>query len=141
VLGCGLLPTAGVLAESAAFGAHTSLVPAVEQLTGPLCHHDPARTPQLAGRALPVCARCVGLYAGAAAGGLMGLLVPHRPSAVRGALRFALGTTLIGLLAALIEAAGLIATSNAARVGLGALLGAGVPLLGALGGSLILKIR
>jgi uncharacterized membrane protein len=141
VLACGVLPAATVLAESVAFSAQTSLVPAIEHLAGPICHHDPERTPAIEGRLLPVCARCVGLYVGAAAGGLVGLLVPPHPSQVRRALLVAITATTTGLLFALLEAMGLLSTPNSLRLGLGTGLGLGVPLLGAMGGSLLLRIR
>lgn len=44
-----------------------------EKLFGFFCHQNPERSLHLAGMALPLCARCFGLYAGF---GLAGLLLP-----------------------------------------------------------------
>jgi uncharacterized membrane protein len=139
VLGCAVAPASWVGLEIGAFAAGTSLVPTVEAAVGPLCHHDPARTPSLGGQALPVCARCTGLYLGLAGGGLAGASVPLRPRWIARAAGGALLAAGIGLVAAVAEAAGLLATSNAVRVGLGVALGGAVPLIGALGGRLIAR--
>jgi uncharacterized membrane protein len=142
VLAAAAGPTLAVGAESAAFLMGRSLVPGVEAVTGPICHHERARTPVVrwgGDRALPVCARCTGLYLGAAAGGLVGAAVPLRPRWIGRVAAVALGLTGLGLAAAVGEAAGLVATANGSRVGLGILLGLAVPLIGALGGRLIAR--
>jgi uncharacterized membrane protein len=45
-----------------------------------ICHQRPERSFHTGGSQLPVCARCLGLYAGAAAGALAGLSLARRPS-------------------------------------------------------------
>ncbi|MEZ4239706.1 MAG: DUF2085 domain-containing protein [Myxococcota bacterium] len=135
-----VLPTAAVLAEGAAFLRGTSWVPAAEAWLGPLCHHLPERTLALGGRLLPVCARCTGLYLGVAAGGLLGLAVRLDPTSVKRAALAALAATATGFTAAVAEALGLIATGNATRVGLGLLLGVGVPVILVVGGRLMAEL-
>ncbi|MBX2803478.1 MAG: DUF2085 domain-containing protein [Myxococcales bacterium] len=132
-------PVVVVLAELVAFAVGGSLVPWVEQGTGSLCHHDPERTPQLLGAKLAVCARCTGLYVGAALGGLLALVLPTRGAGPGRAARIAGIALAVGFVAALAEALGFLATGNATRVGLGALLGAPIPLIGALGGRIMAR--
>ncbi|MGE0449985.1 MAG: DUF2085 domain-containing protein [Vicinamibacterales bacterium] len=48
-----------------------------------VCHQQPARSFALAGVPLPVCARCTGIYAGAAAAVLMAGLRRRRAAAAR----------------------------------------------------------
>jgi uncharacterized membrane protein len=82
-------PCPGRLAHAAAAGlllAHLALLAAWPALpAGPLrragealypllCHQRPERCYRLAGGPLPVCARCLGVWAGLACGALLGLL-------------------------------------------------------------------
>ena len=54
------------------------LVPGLHLAFGAVCHQAPERSWQWFGVALPVCARCFGLYAGALAAALLPLRVPGR---------------------------------------------------------------
>jgi hypothetical protein len=73
------LPPVLVGAEALAWsGDRPGVVAVVEHVAGPICHHDAGRTLVWGGRPLPVCARCTGLYAGAALGGVLGALVGRR---------------------------------------------------------------
>lgn len=56
---------------AAAAGVASPLVALMYEAAGLVCHQRPARSFQLSGVALPVCARCVGLYASAAAGSVV----------------------------------------------------------------------
>lgn len=120
-------PASLVLVEALAFGlGHPVVVRALEATGKPICHHRPERTLTVSGRLLPVCARCTGLYAAGPLGlltVLAGPLVPRRrlPLAV-GAV---LGASALGFVAAVLEQLDLLRTPNAARVGLGLLLGLG----------------
>jgi uncharacterized membrane protein len=114
------------------------LVALTERLGSPVCHHDPQRTLRL-GRLLPVCARCTGLYLGVALGGPAGVwLGAHRPWLGR-AMGTALVCLAIGLVAAVAEALGWIATGNATRLALGLLLGVAVPLVAGLGARVMIE--
>jgi uncharacterized membrane protein len=123
-----------VLAEIVAQSRGTSLVPPVEAVVGPICHHDPART--LPG--LPVCARCTGVWLGGAVAPLL-LMVPARPVPMRRAAIALLGGAALALAAALAELFGGIATGNALRVGLGLPLGAVLPGFLALGAAALFR--
>lgn len=124
-----LAPVVGVVVELALFAAGSSWVGVVEGWTAPICHHDPARTLELGGKLMPVCARCTGMYGAAAIGGVLGLAVGGRRQWVRTALAVAGVGLGLGLAVAAAESAGVLATSNPVRVGLGALLGAGPTLV------------
>jgi len=133
----GGLPALVVGFESLALALGGSVVPWVEGFTGAVCHHDPTRTPRLGATELAVCARCSGLYVGAAFGGLLAMALPLRGWVPIRALRVACMALAVGLVAAVAESLGWVSTTNAARVSLGVLLGAPVPLIGALGGRIM----
>ncbi len=58
---------------------HLSVLPAVVYTAGAVvCHQRPERSFHLHGSALPVCARCTGLYLSGAIGALAGWLGPGR---------------------------------------------------------------
>jgi uncharacterized membrane protein len=65
------LATAAVVSEAA--GRPSAWTHAVYLVGSRVCHQRPERSFHLAGVAWPVCARCSGLYLGAAAGGWLGL--------------------------------------------------------------------
>ena len=122
-------PASLVLLEAGAFSLGRPVVVSVlEALGPPICHHRPERTLTVDGRLLPVCARCTGLYAAGPLGLLtvfLGPLVPKRRLPL--ALGAAGAASAIGFAAALLEQFDLLRTPNAARVGLGLLLGLGPP--------------
>jgi uncharacterized membrane protein len=85
-----------------------------------VCHQRPERSFHLAGIQLPVCGRCLGIYAGAA----FGLIVPlRRVDRARRALSIAALPTIITLV---VEWTGLADPGNVLRAAAGAILGAGV---------------
>jgi uncharacterized membrane protein len=87
-----------------------------------VCHQRPDRCFWIHGRPMPVCARCTGIYAGAALAGPLGLLLASGVSGRRARLTAALAAlpTLISWGA---EFAGLAHPSNAMRAVLGLPLG------------------
>jgi uncharacterized membrane protein len=89
-----------------------------------ICHQRPERSFHLAGAQLPVCARCLGIYAGAAAG----LIAASggRVSAARRPAVTILLATLPTIITLVVEWAGLSNPGNAMRAAAGAVLGAGV---------------
>lgn len=128
-------------ATALAWGAlgSSGWVPAIEAALGPVCHHAPARTLTVGGEPMAVCARCSGLYAGAALGAWTGWLTPRPWLRVGAGLAGA--ATALGLAAAALEAAGALATTNEVRAGLGVALGFGVPWVAARGGALLARAR
>ncbi|MBI3046683.1 MAG: DUF2085 domain-containing protein [Acidobacteria bacterium] len=95
-----------------------------------ICHQIAERSLSLDGAQLPVCARCLGVYMGAAVALLPGprrlrCRVPRHPASARGVAILALalnGATIA------VEWADLWQPSNAVRAAAGALLGAAVGL-------------
>jgi uncharacterized membrane protein len=100
-----------------------------------MCHQQPARSFQIAGRPMPVCARCAGLYAGVLAGLVAAMAWwPSRggrsPDRVRRALVSALGVAAVPMaLTVAAEWAGFGMPAHAVRAGLAVPLGAGMGLL------------
>lgn len=78
-----------------------------------ICHQRPERSFHLAGVQLPVCARCVGLYASGALGALVAWRGARRPAARHRTLLLAAAAPTA--LTWTIEAAGLAGFSNTAR--------------------------
>jgi uncharacterized membrane protein len=89
-----------------------------------ICHQLPERSFHLGGAQLPVCARCVGIYAGVALAIVMARRV--RWSASRTAVAVAAVPTMATVL---LEWVGLWHTSNAVRFSAGVPLGASVALV------------
>ncbi len=138
VLWAGLLPWAAYVAgggagTSSAAGLLASLVYAAGSV---ICHQRPERSFHLFGAQLAVCARCAGIYAGAAVSALAAVC---RAGLRRGCSTAALGATAasraavrIGLAAASAPAAATLAyewasgtmPSHAVRAASGALMGA-----------------
>ena len=113
----------------------TSLATIVPYLVGSvLCHQRPERSFETAGVVWPVCARCAGLYLGAAFGGAWVLARWHRdPQALRSVLAVAALPTAIAFA---IEWSGIAPVSNAARAIAGLPLGATIAVaLGAVAGT------
>ncbi len=90
----------------------------------PICHQQPERCFWLAGIALPVCARCLGVYLGAAWGIIAwGLVRGPRCTKVPGEIWIGLGLMPLAL-DGLLNAVCLINTPSLARAGTGFLAGA-----------------
>jgi len=114
-----LAPWLAVPAASAVylFGAH-------------ICHQIAERSWHLGGAQLPVCARCLGIYVGAAVALMPGpwrvqSRAPRDPAYVR---RVAILAVALNAATMAIEWAGLAQMSNAVRTGAGAALGIAVAL-------------
>ena len=87
-----------------------------------ICHQRPERSFSIHGRPMPVCARCTGIYAGAALAGPLGLLLASVWSSRRARLAAALAA-LPTVISWSLEFAGLIHPSNLVRAVLGVPLG------------------
>jgi uncharacterized membrane protein len=117
------------LQQPALAGAATTVYAASARV----CHQRPERSFRIAGRQLPVCARCLGVYLAGAAGALLGWTrVSRRQDRARLVLLVAAAPTALTWGA---EVAGLAGFSNAAR-GLAA-----VPLGGAAGWLFVQMLR
>ncbi|MGH9580569.1 MAG: DUF2085 domain-containing protein [Terriglobales bacterium] len=92
---------------------------AIMQFFSAVCHQDPARSFWLGGAPVAVCARCLGIYLGAAAGA--GLRIPRRE--LLAALAVVASVSLADYAA---EVAGLHGNWPWARFTLGVMLGAGL---------------
>jgi uncharacterized membrane protein len=93
-----------------------------------ICHQRPERSFHLGSAQLPVCARCIGIYAGAAAGAVLAALAPRggwddAVRAPRTVLALAAVPTAMTLT---VEWSGLADPGNMWRALSGVLLGAGV---------------
>ena len=84
-----------------------------------ICHQRPERSFELAGVQLPVCGRCIGIYAGAAAGALIAPLLGriNRPRTL------VLGSVFPALLSLAAEWSGWGTPTNATRAATGVLAG------------------
>lgn len=80
-----------------------------------ICHQRPERSFHLDGRPLPVCARCTGLYAGAALAAPIALLAASASLAGARARRLALVAALPTAITWTLEVLGIAAFSNATR--------------------------
>jgi uncharacterized membrane protein len=126
LLACVLLPVlwlaALLAAPAAAFGGPASgLTYALGSL---ICHQRPERSFHIFGAQMPVCARCVGLYAGAATGAVVAIVAGwRRTSLARSESGRAAGPWRAALIASaiptaatwIIEALGAAAPSNVTR--------------------------
>lgn len=96
-----ILPVAA-FAASFGSGIWGDVAAAVYGLGHVICHQRPERSFAWGGTAWPVCARCTGLYVGAALGACAGLgapiVAPVPPSRVRLALALAAGPAVASLL-------------------------------------------
>jgi uncharacterized membrane protein len=98
-----------------------------------ICHQIPARSFHVFGSQLPVCGRCLGIYAGAAAGAIAAACAGGRASSVMRAsprILLAIGAAPTAITLAL-EWSGAWPGSNLARAGAGVPLGAAVALVAA----------
>jgi uncharacterized membrane protein len=92
-----------------------------------ICHQLPGRSFHTAGAQLPVCARCLGIYAGVALTTMFlmpGFRVPR--SMVPGSRRVLIGGTVPTLMTLVMEWLGVWAPSNLARAAAGVVLGAAI---------------
>jgi uncharacterized membrane protein len=86
------------------------------EIAARVCHQRPERSFHLAGVALPVCARCFGLYASGAAGALIGWGSRTAMSPTPPAARILLSTAALPtLITFALEWLGLVSFSNVAR--------------------------
>ena len=69
-MSCGpaILASAAVLAPYLSASGYTLLAVAIFWFFSPVCHQDPARSFWILGTPVAVCARCLGIYLGAAVG-------------------------------------------------------------------------
>jgi uncharacterized membrane protein len=89
-----------------------------------ICHQRPERSFHLDSIQLPVCARCIGIYGGAALGVALQLVPGWRPRVRPRALVVAAAAPTLVMVA--LEMADVWATSNAARAAAGIWLGVGI---------------
>jgi uncharacterized membrane protein len=87
-----------------------------------ICHQRPERSFHLAGAQLPVCARCLGIYAGVA----IGLIVNARRILARGPAVAIVAAALPTIVTLVSEWAGLWNPGNPIRAAAGTILGAGM---------------
>lgn len=117
-----LLPAALGLAAWA-WAAALLVIPAtLEPFCGVICHQRPERSFFIGGSQLPVCARCTGLYLGAALAFPIGLLAPA-PAARRARWILAV-TALPTAVTWMLEVAGVAPFSNIVRCAAALPLGA-----------------
>jgi uncharacterized membrane protein len=91
-----------------------------------ICHQIPERSFYLAGFQLPVCARCLGIYVGAAAGAALVLMrsgVVASPASAATRRWLALAAAVPTLVTVALEAGGVWYPSNVTRAAAGVLLG------------------
>ena len=117
--GCAVLWVAVLVATPVAFAHGYVVGPAlVYEACGLVCHQRPERSFHLAGVQLPVCARCLGLYASGALGAAVACAAADRSREIRpvGDTRWALAIASIPTaLTLLSEWSGLWYPSGAAR--------------------------
>ena len=112
--------------------AHSSIATLIYAIGAVVCHQIPERSFHLAGVQLPVCARCFGIYAGAAAAAaiyVLGVFVADsarwRTLSPRAARRVFLVSALPTMLTVALEWAGLWRGSNIVRAIAGGVVGIG----------------
>jgi uncharacterized membrane protein len=85
-----------------------------------ICHQRPERSFHIAGAQLPVCARCIGIYGGAAIGAIVAL----RAGRVRHPRGLVLLAVLPAVVSLVVEWTGVGRPSNAVRAATGVIAGA-----------------
>jgi len=111
-----LVPVVFAAAVGQRVAGETSTAVAVVYLTGSrVCHQRPDRSFQTAGVQWPVCARCSGLYLGAAAGSLLTLGVLAGRRRERQPARWLIGASLPTALTIAVEWSGVAPVSNLVR--------------------------
>jgi uncharacterized membrane protein len=122
-----VLWVAALAAAPLALGSRHAAIAApaivVYEAAGLLCHQRPERSFTIAGRQLPVCARCTGLYVAAMVGALAAIVSPvrrHRAGSARLLLAVVALPTAVSWG---IERAGLAHVSNMTRATLAVPLG------------------
>ena len=117
-----LLSTAWLLAILTAPWLPTALSASVYSVGSLVCHQLPERSFHLGGFQLPVCARCAGIYCGAAIGAL-GASVMRLAAVPRGARQIMVLGALPTAITVVLESAGLWPTTNIVRAAAGFPLG------------------
>jgi uncharacterized membrane protein len=117
-----LLSTAWLLAILTAPWLPTALSASIYSVGSLVCHQLPERSFHLGGFQLPVCARCVGIYSGAAIGALGASVIrlaaiPRRARQIMGLAALPTAITVV------LESAGLWPTTNIVRAAAGFPLG------------------
>ena len=132
VLWAAALPTAAYAASRPAGGGWHVFGLAVYALGSAICHQQPERSFEAFGAQIPVCARCLGIYVGAALSGVGSAIVPMpsmRMHANAGTVRLVLlAAALPALLSLLYEWTTGQVPSNWTRAATGAVLGGTVML-------------
>lgn len=97
-------------------GIPSTLAAALHHGAGAICHQRPERSFHLAGVAMPVCARCTGLYLAGAAAALAAWAGRRTPAVPRHTRRLLAAAAVPMALSVGSEMAGLAAGSNAGRM-------------------------
>jgi uncharacterized membrane protein len=124
VLGVGLLASGWVASILFAPWLPVPVASMLYVFGGRICHQIAERSFFLDGAQLPICARCLGIHAGAA----VGLLLLRRRSCAPGALWNPAFVSRVLLPVLLLNLLTLEGSSNALRAGVGAMLGLAVAL-------------
>jgi uncharacterized membrane protein len=117
-----LLATTSLLAVLTAPLLPTAISASIYAVGSLVCHQLPERSFHLGGFQLPVCARCVGIYWGAAIGALV-TVVTRPPGVARHARRILLLGALPTAITVVLESAGIWPATNIARATAGFPLG------------------
>jgi len=117
-----LVSTAWLLAILTAPSLPTALSASIYAVGSLVCHQLPERSFHLGGFQLPVCARCVGIYCGAAIGAV-GTVVMKPAGIPRLARQILLLGALPTAITVVVESAGMWATTNIVRAVAGFPLG------------------
>jgi uncharacterized membrane protein len=127
VVWAGAIPAAALSAAGQGDAALAPMAVLVYGIGSVVCHQRPERSFHLGATVLPVCARCTGIYAGAAVAVIVSLVLAHRrayePSRAR--MMMALAAT-PALLSLVYEWTTGVTPSNALRASTGICLGAAV---------------
>ena len=113
------LAGAAVMAPFLSTGGYSLSVLAIFWFFSPVCHQDPARSFWILGAPVAVCARCLGIYLGAA----VGAWIPARRKTLLLALAIAAAANLADVIT---EAGGLHGNWMSVRFGLGFALGGAI---------------
>lgn len=120
-MSCGpaVLAGAAVVAPYVSASGYSLFALAIFWFFSPVCHQDPARSFWILGAPVAVCARCLGIYLGAAVGAWI-------PAPRRVAVSFLAAAAAVNGLDVLTETAGIHGNWLGVRFALGLALGAGM---------------